>query len=327
MQEPGFRLRRARIGLNGHMPLHLGYQLELDLYDNERSGGPLYTAWLGWSPKHFFGARLGVMKVPFMKSETLSSAFLPHLDRALGTFAMAPANAMGLTLQSQPWKDRLTIEVGLYNGLIRQTNFYKGYQGVGVSLGNRFEGLSLAAHISVEPFGPLGRSLADVGKSRKLRLGLGVGGFFNNPDWLSWGDSTVETDALSAHVQLKIAGFHFFGEYAHEWVIPKPQPTTPEAETLRFSRHVANVSLGYVILKNRLGLAFRTEYLDSLLDEGEGPDGTVEKEGAELLFTATVTGYILGDYVKAQLEYTHRMQLDGLEESDDSVVLGVQMMF
>jgi len=328
MQKPGFRLRRARLGVDGRFFKDFSFNLEIDLYDQERTGGPLYSAWLDWTPTHFIGATLGVDKFLFMKSEMMSSAYLPHLDRPLGTFALAPSNVLGLVLHSEPWKEHLSIQIGLFNGLRRRGNFFQGYEGVGVTLGNRFEGLALAARLDLEPLGKLGKGLADVCKKKDFRLGLGVGGFFNGNDWLGAPESgAIVTDGISAYLHLKVAGFHFFGEYAKEWTFPRPEPTTPSDETIDKERHVANVSLGYVILKNTLGLALRAEYIDDYLTETEGPDGTTVKEGSQFLISGTVNYYIVADFLKAQVEYTHRMELDDGERSNDSVIAGVQLMF
>ena len=328
MQEPGFRLRRARLGIDGTFARNFSYELELDLYDQERAGGPLYAAWIDYTPTHFFGFTLGVTKLPFMKSEVMSSKYLPHLDRALGTTAMAPANVMGLTLHTEPWKDHLRIEIGVFNGMRRKANFYEGYEGTGVSLGNRFEGLALAARIDLEPLGKMGSGLADVEKSNKFRLGIGVGGYLNGNDWLTFADGgSVATDGISTHLHLKIAGFHLFGEYAREWVFPKPQPTTEGADFVEIQRHVANVSLGYVILKETLGFALRVEYIDSNLSELEAPDGTTDTEGAEFLITGTVNYYIVGEFLKAQLEFTHRRELDDVALANDRVIAGLVLHF
>ncbi|MBM4373403.1 MAG: hypothetical protein FJ098_17230, partial [Deltaproteobacteria bacterium] len=179
MQEPGFRLRRARLGLDGHFLESVAFELELNLFDDERGGGPLYEAWVDWTPIRYIGATMGVMRFPFLVSDTVSSALLPHLDRPLGTFAMSPANAMGLLLHSTPWEDRLTIQAGVYNGLRRNEHFWKGYEGVGVTLGNRFEELAFVGRLDLAPLGKLSRGLADPDHTQGVRFALGGGGFYN----------------------------------------------------------------------------------------------------------------------------------------------------
>jgi hypothetical protein len=329
MQEPGFRLRRARIGVDGSFFDDFKFELELDVFDQERAGGPLYSAWLDWTPIHYIGATLGVQKFPVLRSMMFSSAFLPQLDRALGTFAMSPENAMGLVLHSSPWKDHTNIMLGLFNGLRRTDNFYDGYEGVGSSLGNRFDGLSAVARFDVEPLAPIGRGMADPCKCPKVRLGFGAGGFLNGTGALSANGTsflpfldggTIATRGASGYLHLKTYGFHFFGEYAHEWVDARKQPTLPTEQNFDIERGALNTSLGYVILKERLGVAFRTELVDDNVGDSD--------LGAELLLGGTVTWYVAGDFLKAQLEYMHRMEL-GNEASlaNDHVLGGMQLMF
>ncbi len=329
MQEPGFRLRRARIGVDGSFFKEFTFELELDVFDQERAGGPLYSAWIDWTPLHYIGATLGVQKFPVLRSMMFSSSFLPHLDRPLGAFAMAPENAMGLVLHSSPWKDHSNIMIGLFNGLRRTDNFYDGYEGVGSSLGNRFDGLSAVARFDLEPLAPIGKGIADPCKCPKFRLGLGAGGFLNGTGAFQDGGTSVfsfldggsiATRGVSGYLHLKTHGFHLFGEYAHEWVDALKQPTLPTDQNFDIERMAFNSSLGYVILKDRLGIALRSELID---------DNVANTDlGAELLVGGTVTWYVAGDFLKAQLEYMHRMEL-GNEATlgNDHVLGGVQLMF
>ena len=303
MQKSGFRLRRARLKVDGEFLKDFSYELELDVFDHEKTGGPLYGAFIGYEPTHLFGMRIGVDKFPVVKSDMMSSARMPHLDRPIGTIAISPANAMGVLLYSEPWKEHLKVSMGLFNGLRRTgTSLLDGYDGVGISLGNTYEGLAAAGRIDLEPLNPVGPGMADTCKCGKFRLGMGVGGYLNGPDSIPFMDSgTVATSGLSAYLHTKIAGFHLFGEYTREWVTPKRDPTVPTDVVADMSWNVANVSLGYVILAHKLGVALRGEYIDDNLD--------MESAGDEYLVGGTVNYYILGDYLKGQFEYGYRQQL------------------
>ncbi|MBM4352638.1 MAG: hypothetical protein FJ109_02415 [Deltaproteobacteria bacterium] len=331
MQEPGFRLRRARIGVDGTFFDDFKFELQLDVFDQERTGGPLYSAWVDWTPVHYIGATFGVQSFPAVRSMMMSSGYLPFLDRPMGAIAMAPENAMGLVLHSSPWKDHTNIMIGLFNGLRRGESFFDGYEGVGSSLGNRFDGLSGVARFDVEPLAPIGKEMADPCKCPKLRLGLGAGGFLNGTGAFSNDEGATSlfpfldggkmaTRGASGYVHLKTYGFHFFGEYAHEWGGAKEQPTTPTKQFSDTESYSFNTSLGYVILKDRLGLAIRTELFDDNVDDTD--------LGAEMLVGGTVTWYVARDFLKAQLEYMYRYEL-GEEPalSNDYVIGGVQLMF
>lgn len=312
MQEAGFRLRRARLGVDGQVFESVTYALELNLFDDERGGGPLYQAWIDWTPTHYAGVRMGVTKFPFMQSDMMSSRFLPHLDRPIGTFAMSPPNSMGLVLHSSPWKDKLTIEVGLFNGLHRDEHFWKGYDGVGASLGNRWEDLAFAGRLDLAPLGPLSKGLADPGHTQGVRFGVGGSGFYNM-------GNTIETWGASGYAHLKAHGVHLFAEFSQDHAEPKDKPTTPGTMSIEATRRVFNASLGYVFLKNMLGLAVRAEWIDADIDIDNGDD--------QWLIGGTLTWYALGDYLKFQVEYMHRTELHGPSVDNDWAIFGTQLHF
>jgi len=127
MQESGFRLRRTRFGVDGHLFKTVTYGIEMDIFDSEKKGGPLYDAWVDWTPTHWFGMTLGLQKFPFVKTDMNSSAGTATLDRAIGVKAMAPSNTLGLAVHSELWKDHLTLTAGIFNGLERKSSFFEGY--------------------------------------------------------------------------------------------------------------------------------------------------------------------------------------------------------
>jgi hypothetical protein len=312
MQEAGFRLRRARLGIDGHVFDSVTYALELNVFDDERGGGPLYEAWIDWTPTHYAGVRMGVTKFPFMRSEMMSSRFLPHLDRPIGTDAMSPPNAMGLVLHSSPWKDKLTVEVGLFNGLHRNEHFWKGYDGVGASLGNRWEDLAFVGRLDLAPLGPLSKGLADPGHTQGVRFAVGGSGFYNM-------GNTIETWGASGYAHLKVKGVHLFAEFAQDHAEPQDKPTTTGTMSIEATRRVFNASLGYVFLKNMLGLSARAEWIDADIDQDNGDD--------QWLVGGTLTWYALGDYLKFQVEYMHRAELHGKSVDNDWAIFGTQLHF
>lgn len=321
MEEPGFRLRRARLKVDGHFLRDYTYALELEFFDAEKLGGTLSKAWVDYSPCHYFGIHFGADKFLLMKSDMISSAFLPHLDRPMGTIMMSPANTLGLVLYSEPWEDHLKISAGLFNGLRRNSSsLHDGYDGVGISLGNQFDGLAVAGRIDFEPLAPVGEGLADTCGCKKLRLGLGVGGHMSGGDRPVIGGGNLALSAVSGYLHVKAAGFHLFGEYTRESVTPNPQPTTPDSgNEVDSQRHVANVSLGYVFVPNTLGLAVRGEFID--------PQMNVDDHLDEWAVAATLNYYIVRDYLKAQVEYLHRQSLNGNDPANDAVMGGVLVNF
>jgi len=342
MQESGFRLRRARFKLDGTFFKDFEYELELDVYDQERAGGPLYAAWMGYEPCHWFGLRFGVDKFLLMKSDIMSSARMPHLDRPLGTLAMSAGNTMGLVLYTSPWEDHLTVSLGLFNGLRRKQNFFEGYEGVGISLGNQYEGLSMAARFDLEPLSPVGAGMADPAKTLDFRFGLGAGVFANGGLWFGDYDSrvgffdgflgggSVGSEGFSGYVHLKFAGAHVFFEHASEWTDPRTKPTSSATAAFGRLAHVDVLSAGYVLFRNLLGVALRVEFIDDnahWLSDDSDADIDKEDEGDLMLITATLNYYIVGEFLKAQVEYTHRDERHGTDGDNDYVIGGLQLFF
>lgn len=312
MQEYGFRLRRARLGVEGHLFADATYKLEMDLFDQEKTGGPLYEAWVDYTPTHWIGVTLGFQKFPFARSEMASSARMAHLDRSIGVNAMAPANALGLTLHSELWKDHLTLSAGVFNGLQRKSGFFSGYAPVGISQGNKFERLSFVGRLDLEPMDKLGKHEADLDKTASFRLGLGGAFFYND-------GSSVKTSGASAYVHAKAWGAHLLGELLMEWSKPTANPTTTNTINAKVQRMAVAGSIGYMILKDLLGVAARVELIDDNSD--------LTDEGDQLVATATLSYYAVRDYLKLQVEYQNRTELHGTKLSNDAALAGVQICF
>jgi len=313
MQETGFRLRRARFGLEGSLLSPVTFQLELDLFDHERTGGPLYEAWVDMTPLAFVGARFGVQKVPYSQGENMSSALMPHLDRALAVRSMSPPQAMGLVLHSEFWPEHGRLAVGVFNGIQRRPTFLQGWEGIGQSLGNRLERTLYALKLEVEPLEPVGPELADLYSVHSFRLGLGVGALYND-------GRSIRTAGLSGYLHIKAWGFHLFSEMLAETNDPQQAPTSSDnvmaGEQSRMAQHT---EVGYMVLPQRLGVSVRFEWLDSHTDR--------EDQGDELVFTGTLTYYAVRDQLKAMLEATHREELHGAAIANNAILGGLQLQF
>jgi hypothetical protein len=312
MQEPGLRLRRVRLGVDGTLVRDVTYRVELDVFDQEKTGGPLYEAWVDWTPMHWIGATAGLQKFPFVRSEMNSSARLSHLDRAIGADAMSPTNAMGLALHSEPWKDHLKITAGVFNGLQRRSGFYQGYEPVGVSQGNKFERLSLAGRFDLMPLDPMDPGEPDLDKVPAFRMAFGGSGFYNM-------GKSIATLGASGYLHLKAYGLHLFTEAIWDRSKPKSAPTTGSTIATEVQRLVMHGSLGYMILKETLGAAVRAEMIDDNRD--------LKNEGDEMVLAGTVSWYAVGHNLKVQAEYQHRLERHGRSVSNDAAIAGVQLYF
>lgn len=313
LERAGFRLRRSRIYVGGQFIEGVTFGLAAELFDQEKSDGPLLDAFVDYTPFPEIGVTIGVTHFPFAKGELISSGMLAHLDRPFVSTALAPGRQMGLILHSQLWDERITLYAGVFNGLQRSEFLHQGYEGVGISLGNRFEGAAYVGRVEFEPLGKLGDDVADVTHSKDFLLGLGGGFFFND-------GSSVETMGWSAYLQAKWMGLHLLAEYIGDTAEPTAEPASPDG-TLRAKTERMGVygELGYVILPELLGLSVRCEWLDGNTDFDDEQD--------ELIITATATVYVVRNLLKAQVEYTHREELHGLSLNNDAVLAGVQLTF
>jgi hypothetical protein len=313
LERPGFRMRRSRIYVGGQFIEGLHFAIAAELFDQEKTDGPLLDAYIDYTPFPWIGAAIGVMHFPFAKGELLSSGTLAHLDRPRVSEALAPGRQMGLLLHSQLWDQRITLYAGVFNGLQRSEFLHQGYEGVGISLGNRFEGAAWVGRVEFEPLGPLGAAVADVTHSKDFLLGLGGAFFYND-------GSTVQTMGWSAYLQAKWMGLHLLAEYIGDTAEPTARPASTDG-TLRAKTDRMGVygELGYVILPELLGLSVRCEWLDGNTDFDDQQD--------EVIITATGTVYIVRNLLKAQIEYTHREELHGPSVDNDAVLAGVQLTF
>ncbi len=311
MQQPGFRLRRARLGVEGGFEDWLRFEVELDAFDQERTGGPLYEAYVDFRPLRYVGAMAGFMQFPFSYSEMRSSARLAHLDRSLGTYAMAPSSTMGLVVYGEPWLGHLRVTAGVFNGLQRKPGFHEGYEPVGVTEGNKFERLSYVGRVDFEPLDAVGPDEADLAGSEHPRLGLGGAFFYND-------GRSIATLGASGYLHFKWYGAHLFGEVLWDRSKPQTNPTsTVNTIPSEVQRLAAQGSLGYVWRK--FGLAARVEYLDDNRD--------LKTEGDEVVVAGTFTYYAVANFFKAQVEYQHRWERYGLSLKNDAVMAGVQCAF
>jgi hypothetical protein len=312
LEGPGFRLRRTRITLGGQFIEGVRFGVGVELFDQEKSDGPLLEAFVDVTPWAFLGATVGLIKTPFSYSQLQSSGALPHLDRGFVIRALTPDRQLGLVLRSQPWGDRLTIEAGVFNGMQRARFPYQGYEGIGISMGNRFGGASFMGRLEFEPLGDLGRETADVAHSRRPRVGLG-GGFLYDTG------GSIHTMIWSAYLHAKWMGAHVLAEYVGDQAKPDKEPTTTSRITTTIERMGVTGEVGYMILPELLGLALRVEWLDL--------NRALEDEHDSLALTATATVYAVRNLLKFQLEYTHRMELHGVKVANDSVLAGLQLTF
>ena len=301
-EQPGFRLRHGRFGLRGWAFAQLEFMLSMETADLKVR--PL-DAWLRYRPFEALALTLGAHKVPFSRYAMTGSAYGSLAERPLSVKAMAPFRQMGLTIHGSIGNGLASYAVGVYNGLDRHTNFHEGYVENAVFEGNRFNKVSIAGRLSLEPLGPLGADVADL-DGGGFRVGVGASVLHNE-------GSTTRTTAWAADLALKVQGFHLFAEYISDLSQPSSDPTSPNTLLAEAERYGVSAELGYMILPGQLGLAVRGELFDD--------DMAVENNGDQLVISGGIQYYWHRHHFKASIDYTHREELYGSSLDNDSLLL------
>ncbi|MDP6942974.1 MAG: porin [Myxococcota bacterium] len=301
-EQPGFRLRRGRFGVRGWAFDYLEFMVSMETADFDVR--PL-DAWIAYRPFSFFGAVVGAHKVPFSRFATTGSAHGSLIERPLSVDAMAPYRQMGLTLEGSIGGGLATYAVGVYNGLDRHTNFHEGYVENAVFQGNRFNKVSVAGRLSLEPFGSVGPDIADL-DGGGLRIGVGTSVLHNE-------GATTRTTAWSADMVIKIKGFHFITEYIADTSEPTIRPTTPQTIPAQVDRFGFIASAGYMILPAQLGVSWRVELFDD--------DESVDNQGDQVVLTGGVQYYWHRHHFQASLNFVHREELYGPALDNDTLLL------
>lgn len=302
----GARIRRARLGFEGWAFGAIDYGV---IVDAAAENVQLLDAYVGYRPFPFFGFRLGAAKVPFSRFALMSSSRQTMTERPLSVSAMAPFRQVGITFEGEVADGLVSYAAGVYNGFERNANFHEGYSQNPSINGNRFNDLAYAGRVTLEPLGSVGDSLADLDKG-PLRIAAGTGLYYNDGE-------TTQTTGWEADALLQVRGFHLAAEYLADTAEPARQPTTDATIPTSVDRFALVGEMGYVILADQLGVSFRTE----LIDDNEALDDN----GDEVVVAGGVEYYLHRQHVKAQLDYTHRQELNGPDRDNDTLLLQLQI--
>ncbi|WP_437970255.1 porin [Sorangium sp. So ce260] len=308
-EQPGFRLRRARVGLLGDVAGLVRFGVSMDLAGGDDGTARIHEAWGGVTAARALEIYAGARTVPFSRSAMIGAGDGALAERPLAVRAMAPFTQVGIQAEGHFQDRAFSYHAGVYNAFQRADQFYAGHSESLAPLGNRFEGIAVAGRLATEPQGPLGRALQDVAHS-PFRLAAGAGGFFSDG-----GARTLY--GASADVLLHAAGLHALGEVLWTGASPKSVPTQPIAQVTSVSSLALVVEAGYMIVARKLGVSGRVEWID--------PNADVDDEGDNVVLTGGVSYHAIDDLVKAQLEYTHREELGGLPLANDAVILQLQL--
>ncbi|MFO0757198.1 MAG: porin [Byssovorax sp.] len=308
-ERAGFKMRRARFGFEGRAFSRIPFKISAEFNSDFKGTALLHDAWFGydkWKPLQVFA---GAHDVPFSRSAMMSSGGSALIERPYAVRSMAPFYQVGISAHGSFWKGALHYAAGVYNGLTRSDQFFFGYQENSAVNGNRFDGLTYAARLGSDPFGDMGHTMQDLHKG-DFKLGVGASVFFSN-------GGTRNILGAGGDVLAKWKGFHLLGEFLMNKSDPRTVPTQPSGQITTIQSLGVVGELGYMILKERLGVTARVEWID--------PNTSVKNEADSLIVAGGASYHLFHDVLKAQLDFTHRQELAGKSLDNDSLVLQLQL--
>lgn len=304
-EREGFRLRRARFGLEGAAFDVIDFEVSLEAASEYAE---LLAAWIAYRKGTWLGATIGAHKMPFSRFALSGGGKQTLTERSLGVRAMAPFRQIGMTVHGEVADRIFSYSLGIFNGFERNRNFFQGHRETSGFEGNRFTNLAYAARLETEPIGRVGDGMADLDHG-PFRFGIGGAFFFNDGE-------TTEQYGWEADLLMKVAGFHLAVEYIADHAAPKTQPTTTSDVVTEIDRSAFIGELGYMILKRRLGVAVRAELIDDNAD--------LDSAGDALVITGGLQYYWHRHHLKAQIDFTHREESHEPSRDNDTLLLQLQ---
>lgn len=309
-ERPGFRMRRSRLGVGASYEGLLKAEIQAELLTNAQVTILLNQAWIGFTPKPWFGAYAGLLDVPFSRSSLIPAADTALIDRPLAARALAPQQQLGAYAHGLLASGKFQYYLGVYNGFQRFDQFYSGYRQPLAGFGNRFDNLSYAARIATSLAAP-GEEIPAPG-DKKNRLNLGASYFYSD-------GGARDIHAVQADAYVMRDGLRVLGEFLYSVAVPESQPSQPTTQTADIASYGVIVEAGYTFRK-MAGAHVRFEWID--------PNTAVRDASDNWLITAGLSFNppVVGKYSRLQLEYTHREEVFGLALENDSVTIQAQFM-
>jgi hypothetical protein len=290
----GFRLRRARFGAEGELPLDFSFRI---LFQHGDGAANILDAYVAWEPHPLARLTAGALKVPFSESMLRSSELQTFLQRPYAVREIAPDRALGFQLSGS--FRYLSYAVGVFNG---GGDFYRG---------DNNAGMLYAARLAAHPFGPPVEG--EVTQAADVRLQVAGSYFFNQ-------DATGDRQAANADVLLQWQRLVFRAEFLWSSFTPSADPETGEDIEYGSTRRMGwFAEAGVFVINEHLQVAVRYE-ASRILERG------FEVEDLNDLWAigGAVNGYFLRGRIKLSLEYEHRREWFDPQVSNDWLALQLQ---
>ncbi|MFH1463108.1 MAG: porin [Pseudomonadota bacterium] len=294
--DPGFKLRRARLGAEGELGKGFGYEIVFGAespYDSWSQGDEdiqLVDANVGWK-KGDFEITVGQQKVPYSLEQLISAKELVYTERAVATAHMVPGRETGL-VAGYSWKG-LGLKAGLFNGS-------------GSFLGDDNIGFLTAGRLSYT-LGDPEQAMKTWGPVDGVVLSAAANGFYND-------DLSTGTLCLGGDLLFRVAGLSVLLEGDHANLTPTHTSVAAPDVLDGTPRLGLTGQVGY-----SLG-AFENALRFSLFDDNSG----VEDNGDVWELYGGTTVHLVDDHARVGVGYVHRHEIAGQTLPNDTIRLWVQ---
>jgi len=315
--DPGFSIVRARLGLDGAVPLgntsaerfDVEYALSVGVAspydalsesDEDVQLVDAYTRVAAPFNGHVFSTSVGAQRVPFTRESLMSSSTLLFQERAAGSAWLAPDRDVGVLVaqrvQTGPDDAGLVAQLGAFNG----NGDLFGDLDAGMLLAGRLEWLTGMTYQSWDPDGD-------------AALGVGVAGRINET-------AATRTSGLGADVLARVAHFTLIAEVLQDTTEPTltdvKRPAVP-ANTERLA-YMAQLSR-WIALEGSSGLEVGARFAS--LDDATG----FEDGGDVWVAHGGVTWRDVFPSMDIGAGYIHRGEWHGPARANDSVRMWLQI--
>lgn len=299
--DPGLKLRRARVGLTGESDVLqyavvVGVSAPYDALTGAEHEVGLVDAYLGWAPVKDLWLSAGVAKPPVSREQLMGSSQLPLAERAVSSEWMVPDRDAGAWVD---WRSRGSTRVRLRGG---------AFNGNADIFGDDNNGKLLAARAELA-HGPAG-TYATWGEEKGFSLGVG-GDVFHDTD--------IATSTLGAggDVMMRVAGMHLLLEGRFARLAPRNSDVDQPGVLAPVSRLGGLAQVGYGIGPVEPTVRF------SLFDDDQ--DASDNGDVAQL--DAGLTGHLMDDRLRVGGGYVMRLEMAGATVSNDTVRLWSSVSF
>lgn len=292
----GFRLRRSRVGFEGRFKQPLRIELVIDLLEADEDEGSVSDAKLHYDWREELRFSLGVGKVAFSRGSLESSRRLPVIERPLVITEIAPDRRLGANVEGSVMDGHLVYVAGLANG------------SEGFADGNEYGGFLAGGRVQYFVLGePKGLDVADG-------VAVGASGYYEDAP-------ATNGFALSADVTANMANATLVVEGLCDTRKPDDSPDVAPTIADEITRCGGYVTGLYDIPGMPLPLepAVRVELVDDNTDVDDAGDAWQVSGG--------LNSMLIDPNLRAQLHYTSRIERNGPNRSNDSLVLALTGVF